>query len=98
LAQFTAKRLENYPDIPTVKELGYGDVHSSSWFGLHAPKGTPAAIAERLKAVVKQVADDPGFAKILKESGENPSYADAQAIKKQYQEEYETLYPMMMNK
>jgi tripartite-type tricarboxylate transporter receptor subunit TctC len=96
LAQFTTERLENYPDVPTIKELGYGDVHSSSWFGLQAPKGTPALIVERLRTVVKQVANDPGFAKILKESGENPSYADAEASKRQYHEEYETLYPMMI--
>lgn len=98
LAQFTTERLKNYSDVPTFKELGYGDIQYSSWFGLLAPKDTPAPILERLRTVVKQVVNDPGFGKVLEGSGEVPSYADAEILKKQYQEEYGTLYPLMIKK
>ena len=34
------KRAPAFPDVPTMKELGY-DVEFSLWVGLFAPKGTP---------------------------------------------------------
>ncbi|MCB8840398.1 tripartite tricarboxylate transporter substrate binding protein [Aurantimonas sp. VKM B-3413] len=40
LAVFAPKRLEAYPDIPTMAELGY-DLDFSVWQGLVAPKGLP---------------------------------------------------------
>ena len=40
-------RLASAPDIPTVDEAGAPGVYISTWFGLWAPKGTPAeAVAE----------------------------------------------------
>lgn len=36
------------PDIPTMKELGVDGVVVSSWYGLLAPAGTPAAIVAQL--------------------------------------------------
>lgn len=46
LAVFTSERIEKYPDIPTVKELGITD----TWYGtaraLVAPKGTPQEIID----------------------------------------------------
>jgi tripartite-type tricarboxylate transporter receptor subunit TctC len=41
------------PDVPTTEELGY-PMNTSSWFGLFAPRGTPAPILERMAAEVKK--------------------------------------------
>lgn len=48
LAVTSPKRIEALPDVPTLVELGYPGVEASSWYGLFAPAGTPAAIVERL--------------------------------------------------
>ena len=40
LATFSRERLKNYPDLPTVKELGY-DVVVQKFRGLAGPKGLP---------------------------------------------------------
>ncbi len=47
LAVTTLQRSDALPDIPTVNEFVPG-FEASSWFGVAAPKGTPAEIIERL--------------------------------------------------
>jgi tripartite-type tricarboxylate transporter receptor subunit TctC len=64
LATFTATRLARYPDVPTVKELGY-DLVVESPVGLVAPKNLDARIAARLQAAFGKAAGDPAFLKQL---------------------------------
>lgn len=47
LASMVPNRLPQYPDVPTVKEQGFGDAYSI-WFGLFVPAKTPDDIAGRL--------------------------------------------------
>jgi tripartite-type tricarboxylate transporter receptor subunit TctC len=47
LAVTTAKRSDALPDLPTVGEFVPG-YETSSWFGIGAPAGTPAAVIEIL--------------------------------------------------
>ncbi len=48
----TAKRPENFPDIPTLIEQGIPDMEIVLWTGLVAPAGTPAEIVDRLQDAV----------------------------------------------
>jgi tripartite-type tricarboxylate transporter receptor subunit TctC len=47
VAVTTATRLEGAPDIPTVGEFVRG-YEASGWFGVGAPRDTPAEIIDRL--------------------------------------------------
>ena len=48
LATFNAARNPRWPEVPTLRELGYANaVHSSPW-GLAAPRGTPPEVVQRL--------------------------------------------------
>ena len=54
LAIFSAQRSSRWPDVPTLRELGYPNaIHTSPW-GLSAPAGTPDAIISQLHAVFKK--------------------------------------------
>jgi tripartite-type tricarboxylate transporter receptor subunit TctC len=54
----TAKRMSQFPDVPTVSESGLPGFFFNSWFAIMAPAGTPKDILARLNAeVVKAVAD-----------------------------------------
>jgi tripartite-type tricarboxylate transporter receptor subunit TctC len=55
----TAKRRSPAaPEVPTVGELGFPDLFFSQWYGLWAPKGTPADIIRTVnEAVVFGLAD-----------------------------------------
>lgn len=48
LAISTEERMDRFPDLPTVVELGYPQLISSFWFGLVAPAGTPDAEKQRV--------------------------------------------------
>lgn len=43
-------RSPRMPEIPTLAELGFGEVLSESWFGVVAPAAVPTPIAARLSA------------------------------------------------
>jgi len=49
IALFSESRVQGYPDVPTVKELGY-PITFSVWGGLIAPKGLPKDVRGKLEA------------------------------------------------
>jgi tripartite-type tricarboxylate transporter receptor subunit TctC len=52
LAVTGAKRAPQLPDVPTVSESGVPGYEAYVWMGLLAPKGTPAAVIDRLQREV----------------------------------------------
>jgi tripartite-type tricarboxylate transporter receptor subunit TctC len=58
LAVTTAARLEALPDIPTVSEFVPG-YEASGWYGIGAPKNTPAEIVDRLNREINAALADP---------------------------------------
>jgi tripartite-type tricarboxylate transporter receptor subunit TctC len=56
LATMTGARLPEFPNVPTLKELGY-DAFVHVWYCLVAPKGTPQPIIDRLEAVIKKASE-----------------------------------------
>jgi tripartite-type tricarboxylate transporter receptor subunit TctC len=68
LAVTTATRSDALPDIPTVGEFlpGY---EASAWFGVGAPKATPAEIVEKLNKEINAGLSDPELRRRLAEGG-----------------------------
>jgi len=52
IAVASEKRWPDFPDAPTLTELGMQDAVWPSWFGLVAPAGTPKPILEQVSAAV----------------------------------------------
>jgi len=48
------KRNPAFPDVPCAAELGLPDYTVSTWYGLWAPKGTPADVQARILEEVKK--------------------------------------------
>jgi tripartite-type tricarboxylate transporter receptor subunit TctC len=48
------KRNPAFPDVPCAAELGLPDYTVSTWYGLWAPKGTPADVHARILEEVKK--------------------------------------------
>jgi tripartite-type tricarboxylate transporter receptor subunit TctC len=71
LAVTTAKRLAALPDVPTVGEFVAG-YEAIGWFGLSAPKATPADIVERLNQATNAALADPRLVAHLAELGVEP--------------------------
>lgn len=59
LAVSAEKRLANFPDIPTFKELGYDDLVAATWFGLSGPAHLPNDIVQPLSREVEKLLERP---------------------------------------
>ncbi len=72
LAVSTAQRNSAYPDVPTFEELGFPQMTVSSWVGLSAPKGTPAAIVQKINAAMEASLARPALRTRLENDGMTP--------------------------
>ncbi|RZI97206.1 MAG: tripartite tricarboxylate transporter substrate binding protein, partial [Haliea sp.] len=60
LAVSSAKRLPQYPNVPTIAESGeLPDFYFNSWFALVAPAKTSKEVVNQLYTEVKAAMDDP---------------------------------------
>ena len=57
------------PDVPTVNESGLPGYNVTSWYGLFAPPGTPAAIVDKLNAEMAAVLKAPDVTERLAAMG-----------------------------
>jgi len=60
------------PDVPTMVELGAPNLMSTTWFALLAPRGTPAAVIQRVNTAANEALADPAVRKRLGEMGATP--------------------------
>ena len=72
LAVASATRLPQLPDVPTFAELGFPALNQTSWTGIAAPAGTPAAIVTALHQAIRKAATDPAMIENLKTRGVVP--------------------------
>jgi tripartite-type tricarboxylate transporter receptor subunit TctC len=56
LAVFSDKRLKAFPDVPTLKELGY-KVEARALYGILAPKDTPKAVVDAIFLAAKKAGE-----------------------------------------
>jgi tripartite-type tricarboxylate transporter receptor subunit TctC len=73
LAVTSPKRIDVYPDIPTMAEAGYPGFELTQWYAMLAPAGTPAAIIAALNAAVRNALTDATLIKRLAEDGGMPA-------------------------
>jgi tripartite-type tricarboxylate transporter receptor subunit TctC len=71
LAVTTTTRSEALPELPTVADFVPG-YESSQWYGLTAPRATPAEVIDKLNKEVNGVLADPAFKARLAEIGATP--------------------------
>ena len=69
LAVMDDVRSKFLPDVPTMTELGYSTVISSSTRGIAGPKGMPAPIVDKLRDVLHKAMADPEHVKKLEDQG-----------------------------
>jgi tripartite-type tricarboxylate transporter receptor subunit TctC len=77
LAVTSATRTPSLPDVPTLRESGIDDFDVTAWFGLLVPRGTPAALVQRLEAEVGKAVQDPALAQSLRQRGIEPGFRNA---------------------
>jgi tripartite-type tricarboxylate transporter receptor subunit TctC len=70
-----SSKVSDFPDIPTLAELGYTEPLFDVWTAFFAPAGVPAEVANTLVAALERAITAPGVASRLKPLGILPEYA-----------------------
>jgi tripartite-type tricarboxylate transporter receptor subunit TctC len=63
------ERAQSVPNVPTFKELGFGDVDGTIVYSLIAPPGTPPAIVAKLSAALNAAVATPEMREELRKRG-----------------------------
>jgi tripartite-type tricarboxylate transporter receptor subunit TctC len=71
------KRTKNWPNVPTMKELGYNVVSNSPW-GLAGPKGMDPKVVKILHDAFKKGMEDPLFLNTLDKYAMEPFYKNTE--------------------
>ena len=82
LAVSGAHRHELLPQVPTVAET-YKGFEAGAWFGLFAPKGTPAAVVQAVAQETDRALKDPELRKSLVQQGITPAGEGQQVFARQ---------------
>lgn len=72
IAVGTAKRLTQFPDLPTIGESGVPGYDATQWYGVLAPAGTPRAIVMKLNAEMSKALALPDVREKLAADGTLP--------------------------
>ena len=87
LATQGPKRAAALPDVPTTAEAGYPQFQSVTWFGLFAPKGTPANVTQGIVAALHDAVKDAEVQKTIALAGAEPVVNTPTAFATQVREE-----------
>jgi tripartite-type tricarboxylate transporter receptor subunit TctC len=73
LAVASKHRLALLPDVPTLEQAGVPGIEETDWYGLVAPRGTPANVVARLNDEVVKLMKSPGVRESLTRRGFEPT-------------------------
>lgn len=65
-------RTQSMPDLPTFKEKGYPNLIINIWEALYAKSDTPPDVLDKIRAVSKEIVEDPSYLKAMESTGMEP--------------------------
>ena len=86
-----SKRFSEFPDIPTLTQLGYQQDLLGVWFAFYAPSGVTAQVKETLTSAIEKVVKDPTISSKLAQTGLIQEFEPGEKLLMRMQEEYRML-------
>lgn len=83
----SSNRVPEFPNIPTMRELGYEDELFGIWFSFLAPAGIPEETRKVLVGAIEQAAKEPAITARLAPLGISQSYAGPEQAASEMREE-----------
>lgn len=74
LAVAHTQRLSSLPNVPSAAEAGFPEFRIANWFGLAAPKDTPAEVINYLYGEVQKILNKPEVRERLVAAGAEPVF------------------------
>ena len=87
LAIITGKRMDQFPDVPTLKELGY-DIAAPSILGIAGAKGIPEDAVKRLDAAIKKATESPELQAIIDKLAMKMTYLNSVEFEQSVRDNY----------
>ena len=87
-ALLTSKKIPEYPDIPTLTELGYKVDMPSVWNAAFVPTGVPDSVKEILESAFEKSIKTPDVGKVMQRIGYVRHYMSGEELKKYLLGEY----------
>ena len=84
-----SKKRADFPDVPTLTELGYKQGLISAWFGFYAPAGIPDEVKNVLVPAIEKVIKDPVLKAKTEKLGFIVDYKSPAEARKLATEDYE---------
>jgi tripartite-type tricarboxylate transporter receptor subunit TctC len=81
LVTWGAARTKNWPDVPTLRDIGI-DMVSNSPFGIAGPKGMDAKVVRVLHDAFKKGLEEPSYAAAMAQLDQELFYLDSEDYKK----------------
>jgi tripartite-type tricarboxylate transporter receptor subunit TctC len=82
LAVTSAKRFPGLPNVPTMMEAGVPEFETTSWWGILAPAGTPAAVIAKLNTEINKALTAPDVIEKIRSFGGEPTGGTPQQFTK----------------
>jgi tripartite-type tricarboxylate transporter receptor subunit TctC len=73
LAVGSPRRSPQYPDVPTLDEMGLKNFDADTWFGFYAPGGTPQPVIARLNTEINRILRSQPFIERMNAIGAIPA-------------------------
>ncbi|MBN2125324.1 MAG: tripartite tricarboxylate transporter substrate binding protein [Deltaproteobacteria bacterium] len=83
-----SKKLPEFPDIPTLRELGGEQDLFGVWFAFFAPAGVPAEVKEKLIPAIEKVAKNPEVVARMARMGLIQDYVPPDKLLQEWRKEY----------
>lgn len=86
------ERLPEFPDVPTLKEVGIDTPLGIAYrLGAWAPKDTPEEIIKYMQNVFEKAINSPEFEEAARELGLEPMYGDGEVLRETFAEDTEII-------
>jgi tripartite-type tricarboxylate transporter receptor subunit TctC len=89
LAVTSEKRVQAFPDLPTIAEAGVPGYEFTAWIGTFAPAGTPKPIVDRLNSEINKVLKSPDVAQNLNAQTLEPMIMTPEQFAKRLKSDYD---------
>ena len=85
-----SKEMQQFPNVPTITELGYKQDLLSAWFALYAPIGIPEEVRRVLVPAIEKAIKDPELKSKIEKQGYIVDYRNPDELKKIMIADFET--------
>ena len=96
LALLTEKRSAIFPQVPTLKEVGFNfDFRTNECIGYSGPKGLPLEILMKLENAFKQAVESDEFKQLMDKFGSEANYKDSKEFTQLINESIPQMWEMI---